>query len=193
MTLKSLLTTSLLAATLGSTAAQAAPANYSIDMAHTSAIFNINHLGFSTLHGRFGDMDGTLMLDTDNIENSKVSMTIDTASVTTFHEKRDEHLRSPDFFNAAEFPEMTFESSKVVKTGDNTATLEGELTLLGVTKPVVLDLTINKVGPHPFTQAPMAGFSATGIIKRSDFGMGYGLPAIGDDVALRLDVEAAPE
>jgi polyisoprenoid-binding protein YceI len=193
MTLKSLLTTGLLAATLSSAAVQAAPANYTIDMAHTSAVFNINHLGFSTMFGRFGQMDGTLVLDTDNIENSSVKMVIDTASVTTFHEKRDEHLRSPDFFNAAEFSEMTFESSKVTKTGENTATLEGELTLLGVSKPVVLDMTINKIGPHPFTQAPMAGFSATGTIKRSDFGMGYGLPAIGDEVSLRLDVEAAPE
>jgi polyisoprenoid-binding protein YceI len=193
MTLKSLLTTGLLAATLSSGAALAAPANYTIDMAHTSAVFNINHLGFSTMFGRFGKLDGTLVLDTDNIENSSVKMVIDTESVTTFHEKRDEHLRSPDFFNAAEFSEMTFESIKITKTGENTATLEGELTLLGVSKPVVLDMTINKIGPHPFTQAPMAGFSASGTIKRSDFGMGYGLPAIGDEVSLRLDVEAAPE
>ncbi len=193
MKLKSLLGASLIAATLSTGAVQAAPANYTMDMAHTSATFNISHLGFSTMFGRFGAMDGTLVLDTDNIENSKVNVTIDTESVSTFHEKRDEHLRSPDFFNTAEFSEMTFESTKVVKTGDNTAKLEGELTLLGVTKPVVLDLTINKIGPHPFTQAPMAGFSATGTVKRSDFGMNYGLPAIGDEVSLRLDVEAAPE
>ncbi|ANG65329.1 hypothetical protein A8C75_16955 [Marinobacterium aestuarii] len=193
MTLKSLLTASVIAATLSSGAALAAPANYKIDMAHTSAVFNINHLGFSTMFGRFGKLDGTLMLDADNIENSSIKMVIDTESVTTFHEKRDEHLRSPDFFNAAEFSEMTFESSKITKTGDNTATLEGDLTLLGVTKPVVLDMTINKIGPHPFTKAPMAGFSASGTIKRSDFGMGYGLPAIGDEVSLHLDLEAAPE
>lgn len=194
MQLKALFGAGLLAATLSTTGiAQAAPVDYKLDMAHTAVVFNISHLGFSNMFGRFGEFDGSLKFDTDNIENSEVKVTINTESVNTFHEKRDEHLRSPDFFNAAEFPEMTFESTKITKTGDGTATLEGDLTLLGVTKPVALDLVINKVGPHPFTQQPVAGFTATGVIKRSEFGMNYGLPAIGDEVKIQLDVEASPQ
>lgn len=194
MNVKALFGASLLAASLSTTGiAQAAPEPYTMDMAHSAVVFNINHLGFSNMFGRFDQFDGDLNFDADNIENSSVNIVIDTESVNTFHGKRNEHLASPDFFNAAEFPEMTFESTKITKTGDNTAKLEGDLTLLGVTKPVTLDLVVNKVGPHPFTQQPMAGFTATGTVKRSEFGMNYGLPAIGDEVHLQIDVEAAPK
>ncbi|WP_432697401.1 YceI family protein [Marinobacterium sp. YM272] len=194
MNVKKLFGAGLLAASLSTTGiAQAAPEAYAMDMAHSTVVFNINHLGFSNMFGRFDQFDGDLNFDADNIENSSVNIVIDTESVNTFHGKRNEHLASPDFFNAAEFPEMTFESTKITKTGDNTAKLEGDLTLLGVTKPVTLDLVVNNVGPHPFTKQPMAGFSATGTVKRSEFGMNYGLPAIGDEVHLQIEVEATPK
>ena len=190
MYLKSLLTASALTATMiTAPLSQAAPVGYDIDMSHTNVLFDVNHLGLSTMIGRFGDVAGTLMFDEDNIENSTVSVTVQTASINTFHEKRDDHLRSPDFFNTLEFPEMTFNSTSVTKLDANTAQLKGELTLLGVTKPVTLDLTVNKVGPHPFNKKQVAGFTATGTIKRSDFGMKYGAPMIGDDIALRLELE----
>ena len=190
MYLKSLLTASALtAAMITAPLSQAAPVGYDIDMSHTNVLFDVNHLGLSTMIGRFGDVAGTLMFDEDNIENSTVSVTVQTASINTFHEKRDDHLRSPDFFNTLEFPEMTFNSTSVTKLDANTAQLKGELTLLGVTKPVTLDLTVNKVGPHPFNKKQVAGFTAIGTIKRSDFGMKYGAPMIGDDIALRLELE----
>ncbi len=191
MTIKKLFGATLVASALISTpVVQAAPVPYSIDMAHTNALFDVSHLGLSTMLGRFGELKGTLTFDEDNIENSTVSITIMTDSIDTFHKKRDDHLRSPDFFNAAEFPEMTFKSTEVVKTGEKTASLKGDLTLLGVTQPVVLDLTVNKVGIHPFNKKQVAGFTATGVIKRSQFGMKYGLPLIGDDIALRLELES---
>ncbi|WP_296055403.1 YceI family protein [uncultured Amphritea sp.] len=191
MTFKKLLGTSIIAATMAvSSLSQAAPAEYEIDMSHTNVLFNVNHLGLSNMLGRFDELKGSLVFDKENIENSKVEITIATASVNTFHAKRDEHLSSPDFFNAAEFPEMTFSSTAITRTGDNTATLTGDLTLMGVTKPVNLDLTINKVGEHPFNKKQVAGFTASGTIKRSDYGMKYGAPMIGDDIALRLELEA---
>jgi len=194
MNVKALFGTGLLAASLSTAGiAQAAPVDYALDMAHSAVVFNINHLGFSNMFGRFDNFSGDLKFDADNIENSVINVNIDTDSVNTFHGKRNEHLASPDFFNAAEFPEMTFASTKITKTGDNTAKLEGDLTLLGVTKPVTLDLVVNGVGPHPFNKQPMAGFTATGTVKRSEFGMNYGLPAIGDEVKLQIDVEASPK
>ena len=190
MTFKKLFGASLIAATLAApTMTQAAPADYEIDMSHTFVLFDVNHLGFSNMPGRFAEFSGELSFDDENIENSKVSVTIQTGSVDTFHAKRDEHLRSPDFFNAAEFPEMTFSSTSIKKNGDNTAKLVGDLTLLGVTKQVELDLTLNKAGAHPFNKKTVAGFTATGVIKRSDFGMKYGVPNIGDDISLRLELE----
>lgn len=191
MTFKKLFGASLIAASLVSpVAVQAAPADYQIDMAHTNVLFNVNHLGLSNMLGRFAEFNGQLSFDDENIENSKVSIVINTASIDTFHAKRDEHLRSPDFFNSAEFPEMTFNSTEIQKTGESTAKLIGELTLLGVTKPVTLDLTLNKAGAHPFNKKTVAGFTATGTIKRSEFGMKYGVPNISDEIALRLELEA---
>ena len=191
MTFKKLLGTSLIAATMAaSSLSQAAPADYEIDMSHTNVLFDVNHLGYSNMIGRFGELEGMLVFDKENIENSKVEISINTASIDTFHEKRNEHLKSPDFFNAAEFPEMTFVSTSVKKTGDNTATLTGDFTLMGVTKQIDLDLIVNKAGEHPFNKKEVAGFSASGMIKRTDFGMKYGVPMIGDDIKLRIDMEA---
>lgn len=191
MAFKKLFGASLIAASLVSPiTVQAAPADYQIDMAHTNVLFNVNHLGLSNMLGRFAEFSGQLSFDDANIENSKVSIVINTASIDTFHAKRDEHLRSPDFFNAAEFPEMTFNSTEIQKTGEKTAKLIGELTLLGVTKPVTLDLTLNNAGAHPFNKKTVAGFTATGTIKRSEFGMKYGVPNISDEISLRLELEA---
>ncbi len=166
---------------------------YTLDKAHTNAIFFISHLGFSDMLGRFGEIDGGFELDRDNFSNSKVSVTLKTESLSTFHEKRDQHLKSPDFFNVAEFPEITFVSTGLEKTGDNTAKLTGDFTLLGVTKPVTLDLTLNREGLHTFNKKDyVAGFTATGTIKRSDYGMNFGLikdVGIGDEVELRIEAE----
>lgn len=168
----------------------AAPVNYKIDPAHTAVAFIVNHVGFSNVIGRFNTVGGDVSFDKDAVEKSAVTVTIDTTSVDTNHAKRDEHLRSPDFFNAKEFPKMTFKSTKIEKTGDKTGKLHGDLTLLGVTKPVVLDVTFNKDGVSPASKLETAGFSARGTVKRTDFGMKYGAPAIGDDIQLLIEIEA---
>ncbi|CAO3432260.1 YceI family protein [Azospirillum argentinense] len=170
--------------------AQAAPVAYKLDPAHTAVVFIVDHLGFAKAMGRFNTVAGELSFDKDAADKSSLSVTIDTTSVDTNHAKRDEHLKSPDFFNAKEFPKMTFKSTKIETTGDKTGKLHGDLTLLGVTKPVVLDVSFNKDGVSPASKMDTVGFSARGTIKRSDFGMKYGVPNIGDDIQIIIESEA---
>ncbi|QCO05093.1 YceI family protein [Azospirillum argentinense] len=170
--------------------AQAAPVAYKLDPAHTAVVFIVDHLGFAKAMGRFNTVAGELSFDKNAADKSSLSVTIDTTSVDTNHAKRDEHLKSPDFFNAKEFPKMTFKSTKIEKTGDKTGKLHGDLTLLGVTKPVVLDVSFNKDGVSPASKMDTVGFSARGTIKRSDFGMKYGVPNIGDDIQIIIESEA---
>ncbi|MCW2238671.1 YceI family protein [Azospirillum canadense] len=170
--------------------ASAAPVTYKIDPAHLSVAFIVNHVGFSNVIGRFNTAAGDVTFDKDAVEKSAVNVSIDTASVDTNHAKRDDHLRSPDFFNAKEFPKLTFKSSKIEKTGAKTGKLYGDLTMLGVTKPVVLDVTFNNEGVSPASKLETVGFSARGTVKRTDFGMKYGAPAIGDEIQLLIEAEA---
>jgi polyisoprenoid-binding protein YceI len=188
--LSSLILTVLIA--LGFTAPASAADIYKIDTEgrHYYAGFQISHLGYSIMHGRFDEISGTIEYDSANPTASTVSVTLDVTSINTNHPKRDAHLQSPDFFNAAEFSEITFVSTKLEQTGENTGKVTGDLTMLGVTKSVTLETTLLKIGAHPFNQAPIAAWSARGTIKRSDFGINYGLPAIGDEVTLLIDIEA---
>ncbi len=163
-------------------------ASYTIDPAHTFPNFTISHLGFSTLHGRFGKTSGKLSMDKAKGTGS-VEIVIDVASVNTGFKKRDKHLRSPDFFNAVEFPEMTFKSTRVTFQGEG-ASVVGDLTIKGVTKSVTLAVGRIHCGVHPFSKKQVCGFDATTRLKRSDFGIKYALPAIGDEVNLTLEVEA---
>ena len=165
---------------------------FAFDHSHTHVLFFVDHLGFSTTQGEFMEFDGTLMLDTEAPENSSVTVTIDAASIDTGYADRDEHLRTGDFFNVEEHPELTFTSTDVAVTGENTAEVTGDLTILGVTQPVTLNVTLNAIGPHPFNGATVAGFSATTTISRSDFGMDFGVPAIGDEIEIRIESEASP-
>jgi len=169
-----------------------APENFTIDPTHTYPHFKISHLGFSTMHGRFNKTSGKLTVDSANKVGS-VNITIDATSVDTGFNKRDDHLRSPDFLNAAEFPEITYKSSTVKIKADNSARVEGVLTIMGTSNPVTLDVSKMNCGIHPMDpkkQKYVCGFDATAKIKRSDFGIKYGLPAIGDDMALSFEVEA---
>lgn len=164
---------------------------YTFDPAHTTVIWKAEHLGFSHPHGLFSNVEGTLTLDEATPANSKVDVTIKTDNIATGIAKFDDHLKSKDFFNVKEFPAATFKSTKVEKTGDNTAKVTGDLTLLGVTKPVTLDVTLNKKGEHPMSKKPTVGFTATGTIKRSEFGLSYGVPNVGDDVPIMIEAEAS--
>ncbi len=168
-------------------AAQAAADNFVIDKAHSNIIFLINHQGFSRMIGRFNDFSGEYTFDEANFANNKAKVVINAQSVDTNHQKRDEHLRGADFFNVKEFPTITISGSKMEKTGEKTGKLTLNVTLLGVTKPAVLDVTLNKKAENKGMLN--SGFSAKGSIKRSDFGMKYGLPNVGDEVELIIEVE----
>jgi polyisoprenoid-binding protein YceI len=176
----------------GFTSHASSNSTYVIDTAgvHYYAGFQISHLGFSTMHGRFDTLSGTIKYDDAEPTNSKVSITIKAGSINTNMAKRDAHLKSPDFFNVEEFSDITFVSTKLVKTGEKTAIMTGNLTMMGVTKSITLDTTLINIGANPFSKAPTAAWSARGTIKRSDFGSKYGAPAIGDDVTLIIDIEA---
>lgn len=164
---------------------------YQIDTSHTYLGFEISHLGFSTTYGRFTDVSGTIDLDEENPEASSVDVKIVPSSVYTGDEKRDEHLRGEDFFNVAEFPDMSFKSTSIEKTGEDTGKITGDLTMHGVTKPVTLDTTFTKKGDYPMQEGMKAvGFNATTSLKRSDFGIDKYVPMVGDEVTITISLEA---
>lgn len=177
------------AATPAAAASTASAPRYTFDKAHTQIFFTVNHAGFSNSSGKFLEFDGGFNLDKQKPENSSVDVVIKTASINMDDTPWDDHLKGKDFFNVEKFPEMTFKSTKVELTGEKTANVTGDLTILGVTKPITLAVILNKAEVHPYIGKEAAGFSITGSLKRSDFGMTYGLPAVGDDVQLRIEVE----
>lgn len=185
----------LLAAGLACTAlpALAEPVKLKLDRSHIHVGFLVSHIGYSTVHGRFNEATGDIVFDKDKPEASSVSVTIPTRSVDTNFEARDKHLRNADFFDVEKHPTMTFKSTKIEKTGENTGRITGDLTLLGVTRPVTLEVKFTRMAEHPFPaykKVLTAGFSARGKIKRSEFGMTKFAPALGDEIDLVIDVEA---
>jgi len=124
------------------------------------------------------------------VTKSTVEVTLPLSGLNSFTAKFDEHLRSADFFDAAKFPTATFKSTKVEAAGTNKLTVTGDLTVKGVTKPVVLDVTVNGAGEHPMAKVPAVGFDATATLKRSDFGMGAYVPNVGDEIKVRITTEA---
>jgi polyisoprenoid-binding protein YceI len=170
--------------------AQAASESYSIESPHTFPNFTISHLGFSTMHGRFDKTSGKITLDRAAHKGS-VDITIDTASIDTGFAKRDEDLRAPDFFDVAEFPTMTYKSDKMKFKGDVPVSVDGKLTLIGVTKPVKLTIDHFHCAKNPMNPSKYkCGADASASIKRSEFGMTHFLPAIGDDINIKLEIEA---
>jgi polyisoprenoid-binding protein YceI len=163
--------------------------SYTVDPPHTFAHFTINHLGFSTMHGRFDKSSGKVTLDTA-AKTGTVEISIEATSISTGFAKRDDHLKGPDFFNSVEFPSITFKSSKITFKGNAPASVEGELTMLGVTKPVTLTVTEFNCGNNPMSKKYECGAGAVAQIKRSDFGMKAFLPAVGDDIKLEFEIEA---
>jgi polyisoprenoid-binding protein YceI len=164
-----------------------------LDRSHIYVGFQVAHLGYSTVHGRFNDAAGEIVFDKDKPEASSVAVTIQAKSIDTNFEARDKHLRTADFFDVEKFPTLTFKSTRIEKTGDNTAKITGDLTMLGVTKPVTLDVKFVRMAEHPsppYKKALTAGFSARGKVKRSEFGMTKFVPFLGDDIDVVLDVEA---
>ncbi len=177
------------ALTLSAFPSQAAVEKYSFDTAHTQILFFVNHLGFSNSQGEFHSYEGGFSFDTENPEKSSVNVTIKTDSIDMDDEQWNAHMKNKDFFDVEAFPTMTFDSTSVEVTGEKSANITGNLTILGVTKPVVLQTVYNKSGVHPFNGKYVSGFSANAVIKRSDFGMTYGLPGVSDEVEIRIEVE----
>lgn len=163
---------------------------YEIDKAHTNIAFLVDHLGYSDMLGQFQDFAGEFTFDGSSTSDVTVNLTIQAASIDTDHQARDNDLRSPSFFNVQEFPEITFVSTSVRPTGETSAKLAGDLTMLGVTRPLTLDVTFNGAAPWPFDPNRfVAGFSARGTLKRSNFGMKYEVPMVGDEIQLIIEVE----
>lgn len=179
-----------LATVLVAAPALAEPVAYAFDKSHANLSFSYNHLGYSTTDGRFGNWTGDLVIDLDAPENSKIAMKVDVATLDTFWEERDNHLKSADFFGVETHPEASFTSTEVRKTGDTTLEVSGDLTIKGVTKPVTFDVTVNTVGEHPMAKVPAVGLDATAVVKRSDYGMTMFLPYVGDEVTISFSAEA---
>ncbi|SFS17669.1 Polyisoprenoid-binding protein YceI [Dyella sp. OK004] len=171
--------------------AQAEPVTYKLDPGHTNVLFSWNHFGFSNPTANIGLGDGTLVFDEKNPAKSSVEVTLPLANLDTHVTKLDEHLKKPDFFDADKYPTATFKSTKVQAVGGNKYKITGDLTVHGVTKPVVLDATLNKSGVHPMMKVQTVGFDATATVKRSDFGMGAYVPNVSDDIKIRITTEAS--
>jgi polyisoprenoid-binding protein YceI len=162
---------------------------YQLEKTHVDLLFSINHAGFTEKHGSFRELDATLQYDAQKPEDSHVTVTVKTDSVDTGFPARDADLKSAKFLDVAKYPEMRFVSTKVTRNADQTLRIDGDLTLHGVTKPVTLQAKLNKAAPNPFDKRPTVGFSATGSLQRSDFGIATYLPVIGDVVSITIDAE----
>jgi len=168
---------------------------YQMDRGHASLHWKINHLGLSNYTARFTRFEATLDIDPAKPEAAKLAVTVDPTSIRTdypFAERKDfdkELIEDADFFNTAKFPKITFTSTKIERTGEKTAKVTGNLTLLGVTKPLTIDATLNAAKEHPGNKKPALGFSATAKLKRSDFGMTTRAAFLGDEVTLLIEAE----
>ncbi len=185
--MKSLLFAAALA--LPATGALAAD-KYVLDASHSQVIFSWDHLGYSTTFGMFSGFEGEIMFDQDEPANSTVSVSMPVMSMFTGWEQRESHFMSDDFFGATDEDMVTFTSTSIEVTGENTALITGDLTMNDVTKSVVLDATLNKTGTHPMANKDWAGFDATTTLMRSDFGLGAFAPAVSDAVEVVISVEA---
>jgi polyisoprenoid-binding protein YceI len=169
--------------------AAAAVETYTIDSRHTFPAFEVMHFGMSLQRGAFNKTTGKITVDRA-AKTGSVDVTIDANSIATGEAKLAEHLRNQDFFNASVHPNITFKGNKFNFEGDKVKSVEGELTMLGVTKPVTLTAQHFNCGTHPMNKKAMCGAEFTTTIKRTDWGMKYAVPAVADDVLLRINVEA---
>ena len=170
-------------------AASAKPAHYNLDPNHTQVAISWTHFGFSHPTARFDSVTGDFNFDAVDPTRSSIVVTIPIASLDTGVAALDKHLKGPDFFDAEQFSTATFKSTSVQRVGDNSLKVAGDLTIHGITKPAVLDVTINKVGDHPMGGAA-AGFDAKTVIRRSDFGITKYVPNVSDDIAITITTEA---
>ena len=162
---------------------------YVLDPAHGKITWSVDHMGFSTYVGQFTDVSATLNLDSANPAASKLEASVRTASAGTFSEGLDKHLKSADFFDVGNHPTATFRATSIRPTDADSADIAGSLTLRGVTKPIIIKADFNQAGVNPLDKIYTVGFDGSAKIKRSDFGINYGLPAVGDEVTLHFEAE----
>ncbi|EPF6143740.1 YceI family protein [Acinetobacter baumannii] len=179
-----------LAVALASTVTLAAPVDYKIDPTHTATVFSWNHFGFSTPSANFSDIQGVIKVDNAKPANSSVNVTIPLSSVNTNVPALDKEFQEEAWFNAAKYPNITFKSTKVETIDKKHFKITGDLTVKGITKPVVLDAVLNKQGEHPMAKVPAIGFNATTSFNRSDFGLGNYVPNVGDKITVNITTEA---
>jgi len=179
-----------LAITAGRVAAQE---TYTIDPVHSQAMFEARHMGFSQQHGSFAKSTGKITLDRA-AKKGTVEIVIDTTSIRTYDPRLDDQMKSENFFNVAKYPTLTFKGNNVIFDGDRVVQVDGDLTMLGVTKPVSLKVANFVCGEHPMNKKPMCGAEATTTIMRSEWGMKYALPkAVSDEIKLTIPIEAYKE
>ncbi|WP_336147310.1 YceI family protein [Acinetobacter soli] len=179
-----------LAVAISSTLALAAPVDYKIDPTHTATVFSWNHFGFSTPSANFSDIQGVIKVDNAKPANSSVDVTIPVNSVNTNVPALDKEFQQEGWFNAAKYPNITFKSTKVETKDKKHFKITGNLTVKGITKPVVLDAVLNKQGEHPMAKVPAIGFNATTSFNRSEFGIGNYVPNVGDKITVNITTEA---
>ena len=184
---KALLISSALAIT--TMASAALPSQWQLDDSHTRVGFSVNHLGFSTTMGHFGDVQGTVNYNIKTPNKTNMNFTIATDSIDTNWDARDKHLKTDEFFNVAKYPTMTFKSTKVSFINPQQAKITGDFTMLGQTKPLTLDVTLNKIANSPLTKEPVIGFRATGNIDRAAYGMTAYASGITTNVPIQIDGE----
>jgi polyisoprenoid-binding protein YceI len=183
-----------IAVLLGATGAMAAPVTYQFDPDHSQAVFEYTHMGFSTSTGIINGLTGKVVLDADKPAESSVEATVPLSGLHSVSSELDGHLFGEKFFNTDKATAVaTFKSTKVELDGEKKAKVTGDLTIKGITKPVVLDVTLNKAGEHPMKKVPAIGFDATATVKRSDFGVGAYAPMVSDEVALKITTEATAD
>ena len=179
-----------LAVAIASSVTLAAPVDYKIDPTHTATVFSWNHFGFSTPSANFNDIQGVIKVDNAKPANSSVEVTIPISSVNTNVPALDKEFQEEAWFNAAKYPNITFKSTKVETKDKKHFKITGDLTVKGVTKPVVLDAVLNKQGEHPMAKVPAIGFNATTSFNRSAFGIGNYVPNVGDKITVNITTEA---
>ena len=179
-----------LAITLASSVTLAAPVDYKIDPTHTATVFSWNHFGFSTPSANFTNIQGVIKVDNEKPANSSVEVTIPLSSVNTNVAALDKEFQEEAWFNAAKYPNITFKSTKVETKDKKHFKITGNLTVKGVTKPIVLNAILNKQGEHPMAKVPAIGFNATTSFDRSAFGIGNYVPNVGDKITVNITTEA---
>jgi polyisoprenoid-binding protein YceI len=170
----------------------AAPEVFAIDNTHTYPRFSYNHMGFSTQLSRFNKTSGKVVFDKE-AQSGSVDITIDMKSVDTGFSTFDEHIQAADYFDTVRYPTATFKSTRVNFNGDKPSTIEGNLTIKGITKPAVLTVTSFQAIPHPMLKKDAIGANAYTVVKRSDFNMGKNVPAVSDEVRIDIALEAVKQ